>query len=554
MSRNPYNSRSKRPRAPARLVNPVPSSPIHLVPACGPEIAKLFSSGLAHHRAGRLGEAERIYRRILELDAQHADSLHLLGMVAFQTGNCDAAAELISRAILKHGQDAMYFSNLGNVLQMQGRLEESVHCYRKALVLNPGSAPAHGNLGLALQFLGRLEEAAESFERALELDPGIAVAHNNLGNVRQAQGRLEEAVACHERALAVEPMNSEVYSNLGSVFDLQGKVPESVASYDRALALKPDFAVALFNRSLLRLLMGDLAAGLPDYERRWHLSKRRSFSQPQWCGQPLDGARILLYPEQGLGDTVQFLRYVPMVQAAGGQVILEVQPQMRRLAARLPGVVELSCSGEPLPPFDWHCPLMSLPLAFGTTLDTIPARVPYLTIPQAADAMCGLPGEGCGLRVGIAWAGSPAHLRDRFRSIPLELLKPLFGLAGAQFFSLQLGPAAEELEEAGSPVGVIDLAPEIEDMADTAALIAKLDLVIAVDTAVAHLAGALGKPVWVMLPLVPDWRWLLDREDSPWYPTMHLFRQSRLGDWASVVEAVRCALQKEIANNLASRS
>jgi hypothetical protein len=401
---------------------------------------------------------------------------------------------------------------------------------------------------------GQLEEASESLERAIELDPEIAVAHTNLGNVRQAQGRLEEAVACHERALAVEPMNPEAYSNLGGILDLQGKLTESMAAYDRALELRPDFAVALFNRSLLRLRTGDLISGLPDYEHRWHLTKRRAFIQPQWHGQPLDGARILLYPEQGLGDTVQFLRYVPLVQAAGGQVVLEVQPQMRRLVAHLPEAAEIICVGEPLPPFDWHCPFMSLPLAFGTTLDTIPARVPYLTIPQEADVIRVFPSEDSGLRVGLVWAGSPAHLRDRFRSIPLELLKPLFGLEGVQFYSLQMGPAAEELREAGALAKMIDLAPKIEDMADTAALINNLDLIIAVDTAVAHLAGALGKPVWAMLPLVPDWRWLLDREDSPWYPTMRLFRQSTLGDWASVVEAVRCALLNKIANSLPSRS
>ena len=543
MSRNPYSRAKRLARLPVRAISDSPASP---------GVPQLLAHGLKHHRAGRLGEAERLYRKILESDAQHADSLHLLGMVAFQTGNCDAAAELISRAILRNGQDATYFTNLGNVLQTQGRLDEAVHCYRKALSLNPRSAPAHGNLGLALQFLGCFEEAAESLKRALALDPGIAIAHTNLGNVRQAQGRLAEAVACHELALAIEPMNPEAYSNLGGVLDLQGKLTESIAAYDGALALKPDFAVALFNRSLLRLRRGDFVLGLPDYEHRWHLNKRRDFSEPQWHGEPLRGARILLYPEQGLGDTVQFLRYVPLVQAAGGQVILEVQPQMRRLAAELSDVTEIICPGEPLPAFNWHCPLMSLPLAFGTTLDTIPARVPYLTIPQETDTACAIAGKECGLRVGIAWAGSPGHMRDRFRSIPPELLKPLFGLVGAQFFSLQLGSAATaELISVGA--SVIDLAPKIEDMADTAALIARLDLVIAVDTAVAHLAGALGKPVWVMLPLVPDWRWLLDREDSPWYPTMRLFRQSMLGDWVSVVAAVRCALRKEIVNNLASR-
>ena len=544
MSRNPYTRAKRLARLPARTISASPASP---------GVPQLLAYGLKHHRAGRLGEAERVYRRILELNPHHADSLHLLGMVAFQTGNCEAAAELISRAILQNGEDAMYFSNLGNVLQTQGRLEAAVDCYQRAIELNPASATAHGNLGLAWQFLGRLEDAARSFEEALKLDPGIAVVHTNLGNVRQAQGRLEEAVVCHERALAAEPHNSEAYSNLGGVLDLQGKLTESMAAYDRALALKPDFPVALFNRSLLRLRKGDLALGLPDYEHRWYLNKRRDFTQPQWRGQPLEGARILLYPEQGLGDTVQFLRYVPLVQAAGGQVILEVQPQMRRLVAQMPDLAQIVCSGEPLPQFDWHCPLMSLPLAFGTTLDTIPATVPYLTVPQEADT-AHLPDRGDGLRVGIVWAGSPGHLRDRFRSVPLELLKPLFDLEEVQFYSLQMGPAAEELSKADISLEVIDLAPRIEDMADTAALIAHLDLIIAVDTAVAHLAGALGKRVWVMLPLVPDWRWLLDREDSPWYPTMRLFRQSTLGDWASVVEAVRSALQHTIANSLSRRS
>ena len=544
MSRNPYTLAKRLARLSARAISDSPASP---------GVPQLLAHGLEHHRAGRLGEAERVYRRILELDAQHADSLHLLGMVAFQTGNCDVAAELISRAILRNGRDAIYFTNLGNILQTQGKLDQAVDCYQRALQLNPTSASAHSNLGQALQFLGRLEDAARSFEEALKLDSEIAVAHTNLGNVRQAQGRLEEAVACYERALAVEPANPEAYSNLGGVLDLQGKLTESTAAYDRALQLKPDFAVALFNRSLLRLRKGNFVLGLPDYERRWHLNKRRDFTQPQWYGQSLESARILLYPEQGLGDTVQFLRYVPLVQAAGGQVILEVQPQMRRLAARLPGVTDLICSGEALPPFDWHCPLMSLPLAFSTTLDTIPATVPYLIIPQEADTGC-LPDRGNKLRVGFAWAGSSGHLRDRFRSIPLELLKPVFELAGAQFYSLQMGSAAEELSKAGISLKVINLAPRIEDMADTAALIAHLDLVIAVDTAVAHLAGALGKPVWVMLPLVPDWRWLLDREDSPWYPTMRLFRQAKLGAWASVVEAVRSALQDKIATSLPSRS
>jgi len=556
LSRNPYLSEKrshekqlKRRGVPTaktgETVLPAAASLISTVtaPVSARVISKLLAYGLAHHQAGRLGEAERVYRRILELDAQHAEGLHLLGMVAFQTGQCDAAAELISRAILRNGTEDRYFTNLGNVLQGQGRLEEAVSCYRRALQLNPGSGAAQGNLGLALQFLNKLEEAAESFERALDLVPQVAVTYTNLGNVRQAQGRLEEAAACHKRALALEPRNPEAWCNLGSVLDLQGRMPESEAAYDHALELKPDFGVALFNRSLLYLRTGNFVHGWPGYEHRYSLHRRREFVQPQWHGEPLNGARILLYAEQGLGDALQFMRYIPLVKAAGGTVVLEVQPQLRRLALQLPGVAELTCTGQP-PPFDWHCSLLSLPLAFGTALDTIPGQTPYLPVPpEAAKKAAGFPWPDKGLRVGIVWAGRPEHLRDRFRSIPLPLLTPLFGLEGVQFFSLQLGPAAADL-----PVskGVTDLSEEIQDLADTAALVGHLDLVITVDTAVAHLAGALDKPVWVMLPFVADWRWLLNREDSPWYPSMRLFRQSTLGDWRPVVEKVRGALLEQV--------
>jgi Flp pilus assembly protein TadD len=555
VSRNPYilAKRSKQRRTAANFVDRVSDS----TPAQPPARTSLFvenllANGLAHHQAGRLGEAEREYRKILNLDPRHANSLHLLGMVAFQAGHLDAAASLIRRAIANQGNTTIYHANLGNVLHTQGKLEEAVECYRRALQLNPASAVAHANLGLTLQFLGRLEEAAASFEHALELSPEIAVVHSNLGNVRQAQGRLEDAALCHARALEVEPANSEAYSNLGTVLDLQGRLQESAASYDRALALKPEFAVARFSRSLLRLLQGDFINGLPDYEDRRFLHKPRGFTKPQWRGEPLNHARILLHAEQGLGDTLQFLRYVPMVQAAGGEVVLEVQAAIRRLAAQLPGIEpeDIFASGESLPEFDWHCPLMSLPLAFGTTLDSIPGQVPYLTVPfEAAEKASHFTWPDKGLRVGLAWAGSATHLKDRYRSIPLALLEPQLATEGVRFFSLQVGPAAAQLaatiESAGGGPAT-DLEPEIEDMADTAALIANLDLVIAVDTAVVHLAGALAKPVWVLLPVSPDWRWLLGRADSPWYPTMRLFRQTELGDWPPVIEAVRRALVEEI--------
>ena len=610
-----------------------------------PFASELLKEALRHHQAGRLGEAERIYRRILATNPKHADSLHFLGVTAYQTGKLDSAVELIGKAISLRSREASYHSNLGNVLKAQGKFSEAIQSYKKAINLAPRHVDAHYNLGNALRAQGRLEEAAaqyrlvteispnhtlahnnmgtaleslgkldeaaseyahaarldpdypdahsnlgnvyrtqgrlddaaaeydralilrsgspgvhsnlgivrqsqyrfdeaaEHFRRAVDLDPDAAEFHSNLGSVLQLQGKLDEAIRCHERALALNPSYAEAHNNLGLALELQGRIEEAQTCFDAALALKPDFAKARLNKALLELLSGDLPSGLLHYESRWEITPPRGFHQPQWRGEPLHGATILLHAEQGLGDTIQLLRYVPLVQIAGGTVVLEVRESQTRLAAQIPGIATVISSGEPLPHFDWHCPLMSLPLAMGTTLKTIPAHVPYLSVPpEASRKASAMPWSEAGLRVGIAWAGSPTHLRDWFRSINLSTLRPLLDLPGTTFYSLQKGPAATEL--AATENQIIDLGPHIEDMADTAAMIQRLDLVIGVDTSVVHLAGALGKPVWALLPLAPDWRWLRDREDSPWYPTMRLFRQPKLNDWPSVIHSVRIALTK----------
>ena len=522
---------------------PQPRSVKRGEPAKSGSIQALLDAAYEHQQAERFPEAERAYRELLRLEPRHAVALHLLGMVGMQTGRSEMALELIGRAIDLDGGNAQFHMNLGNLLQAQGKLDEAVESYGRALKLNPRSASAWSNLGEALKTQGKLEAAAESIGKALALEPELAVAHSNLGNIRHAQGELEQALACYERALALQPDLAMAYANMGNLREAQGLLREAAACYERALELKPVFEVARFNSSILKLLEGDFAAGLPDYEKRRYLHHPRNFSQPQWRGEPLRGAWMLLWAEQGLGDSLQFLRYVPMVQAAGGEVILEVQGALRRMAAELPGIdaSHLFTAGEPLPGFAWQCSLMSLPLAFRTTLESIPARVPYLTFPaEAWRKASGVPWKAEGLRVGIAWAGSPTHLKDRFRSISPSLFKPLLRQEGVAFYSLQVGPRAGELAEFDGAVA--DLGPWIEDMADTAALAMQLDLVIAVDTAVAHLAGALGRPVWVLLPLAPDWRWMLERADSPWYPTMRLFRQERLGDWEGVIGRVCGAL------------
>jgi Tetratricopeptide repeat len=396
---------------------------------------------------------------------------------------------------------------------------------------------------------GKHEAAVAQYVRALERKQDSAEICGNLGSSLHALGRLEEAAGCHRRAVELQPDYAPGYSNLGAVLELRGDFAGAAAHYARALELQPDYTGAMWNQALLQLLTGDFRAGLRNYERRWGLTvPQHEFSQPQWMGEPLNGARILLHAEQGLGDTLQFLRYLPLVQAAGGSVVLAVQSTVRRLVAELPGVAGVVSAGDAAPVVDWQCPLLSLPLAFGTTIDTIPAQVPYLTVPEEALRKAAtVEWPATGLRVGIVWAGRATHTKDRYRSIPLQLFEGLFGMEGVHFFSLQMGPFSlqmgpEAAQLAAMESQVTDLTQGIGDLADTAALMTHLDLVLAVDTSVAHLAGALGKKVWVMLPLAPDWRWMLDRKDSPWYPSMRLFRQTRFEDWETVLDEVRSAL------------
>jgi len=293
------------------------------------------------------------------------------------------------------------------------------------------------------------------------------------------------------------------------------------------------------------LLTADFASGWPNYEWRWQSKSdpinRRSYAQPQWRGEPLHGSRILIYAEQGLGDTLQFLRYVPMVAEKGGVVLLQIQDQLHCLCESIPGVTQLLSMSDSPEKFDWQCPLMSLPLAFETVISTIPKPLPYMSIPkESQQKAAALPWPSNGLRIGLSWAGSPTNKRDGLRSINLSLLAPLLSIKDTHFFSLQIGPAKEHL--AGFTTEISDLQNPPGSMADTAAKIMHLDLVISVDTAVAHLAATLGKPVWILLPCVPDWRWLLNREDSPWYPSARLFRQAKPSDWQTVVQRLATAL------------
>jgi len=509
--------------------------------ALNPDLASAHNNIAALlQQQGKFEEAKSHYERAVAVKPDYAAAHCNLGALLKNLGDFTGAVDCHRKALALRPDFAEAHNNLGLVLREQGKIQEARTHYELALTLRPNYAEAHSNLGVLLRHEGKLDESLACHQRALGLSPNSAQALDNLGNTLCDLGRLEDAAASHRRAVAIRPSFAAAHSNLGHTLRKQGKLTEARQSFNRALALEPANAEIGWNLALLDLLEGNLAAGWLGYEARHQRSENRPrrFPQPIWRGEPLNGARILLHAEQGLGDSLQFLRYVPMVHAAGGKVILNVPSALRRLAAQLPGVTTLTVDDEPLPPFDWHAPLLSLPLAFKTNLGSIPNRCPYLTVPdEAMRAHKALPLIDQKLHVGLVWSGDPKNTVDRMRSMTLSSLQPLFSLHGVQLFSLQLGPAAAQLGAMQAPI--TDLRCAIRDFADTAALIAHLDLIITVDTSVAHLAGALGKPTWVLLPFAPDWRWLTDREDSPWYPTMSLFRQTRFGDWPSVVQRVR---------------
>lgn len=499
--------------------------------------------GLILQKQGKRDAAKLQLERALAINPRFVEAHNNLGTTLREQGNLDEAWNSYARALALKPDYAAAHTNLGIVLQQLGRLEEAVAAHEGAIALTPDFAEAHNNLGVALRELGRLDESVIAHEKALTLQPGFPEAYNNLGVVRRDQGRPEEAEASYDQALALWPDYAEALCNKGIALKNRGLLKESRECYERAMILRPDSTEPLWNRCLVDLLEGNYTDGWRDYEIRHRRkeSKLPKFSAPFWRGEPLHSARILLYAEQGLGDSLQFLRYVPMVQAAGGLVLLDVPSALLRLAAELPGLTALTTTGEPLGPFEWHCPLMSLPLAFGTQVDSIPARAPYLKAPEEAmRAADKLAWPDRSLRVGLVWSGNPKYSDDLIRSVPRHLIASFLEVHGVCFFSLQLGAAASQLDV--SQTALSDLQPAITDMADTAALLRHLDLVITVDTSVAHLSGALGRPTWVLLPFVPDWRWLMGRNDSPWYPTARLFRQPRFGDWPSVLQQVRSEL------------
>ncbi|MBI3840084.1 MAG: tetratricopeptide repeat protein [Planctomycetia bacterium] len=537
-------------------------------------------------QSGRAAEAVELITRAIAINPGNADYYNHLGAAYGALAEHDQAVSILRRAvqIAPHSDSAHY--NLGTALRNQGKLEEAVVSFRHAIAANPASAEAHYNLANALRDSNRLDEAEASYRQALGARPRYLKAIINLGAVVRDQGRLEEAieilrqavsidarysnahlnlgtalrdaghyaeaVACFHQALALLPDLAEAHNNLGTTLQAQGRLVEALACYEEALRCDSLAADAHFNLGTYRLRQGDLEGGFPEYEWRWkfkNFSSRR-YAEPRWDGSQLEGRTILLHAEQGLGDTLQFIRYASDVKDRGATVLVECQAPLLNILASCPGIDRLIAVGSPLPSFDVQASLLSLPSILKLSLENL-SRGAYLCADPALVEQWHADLEGYrGFRIGICWQGNPKFLFDRQRSLSLEQFGPLAEIAGVRLVSLQKGTGAEQIA-ANDGFEVIDLGPGWDEAAgpfmDTAAVMKNLDLVITADTAVAHLAGALGVPVWLALAINSDWRWFADREDSPWYPTMRLFRQQRLDDWSDVFGRIAHQLQNRIA-------
>ena len=511
----------------------------------------LSNRGNALKALGRLEDALASHDRALAILPAYAEAWSNRGDVLRELKRFTEALASYDRALALRPDMAETLSNRSAALYELGRIEEALANSDSALALRPNFAEALANRANALQALKRFDEALAGCDRALKLRPDFAEGHYNRANALHGLQRFQDALAAYDRAIALRPDHAEAYANRGVTFQQLRRFEEALASYGRASACR-NFPDARYNEALCRLLTGDFVRGWAQHEGRWETEQlkpgKRDFPQPLWDGSGgIAGKTILLHAEQGFGDTIQFCRYVPAVAARGARVILEVQAPLRRLMGVLADSVQIVSRGETLPPFDLHCPLLSLPHAFGTTLATIPATVPYLGASAEAVAKWnGRLGVKQRPRIGLAWSGRPTHKNDHNRSIALNPFLSALADVDAHFVSLQREVRTDDTNALRVRRDLIHFGEELKDFSDTAALIANLDLVVSVDTSVAHLAGALAKPVWVLLPFIPDWRWLLDRVDSPWYPAARLFRQDETRRWENVLADVRTALQRHV--------
>jgi tetratricopeptide (TPR) repeat protein len=497
--------------------------------------------------------ARSCYERLVQLCPEQPEIFEQLAAVHEQSGDYEPAARCYQKALLLKPGDGDLQKKLAGTLCQAGEHQQALRILEHALLQAPGDWSLYSEAGRVLTELGQWQLAVQMLQKALSINADAAEAFCNLGYFFFSNRDLRAAIESYRHALELDPGMISAYSYLGVALQELGDLAQALDCFCRARQLQPGDAQHTFNISTIHLLQGDYARGWPEYEARWSIPgrDRRDFCQPQWKGEPLQGERILVHAEQGLGDTMQFVRYLPLIVARGGQVILEVQPRLRRFLSGVNGAVQVISRGDPLPDYAWHCPLLSLPLALQTDMASIPSDVPYLHADGAKVGRWKQRLASNGLRIGLCWNGSPLRRRNMWRSIPLELLAPLLRIEGTTFYSLQMGEPAKEMAAVPDAVHIVDLSGEQEDFDDAAAIVANLDLTITIDTSIAHLAGAMGKPVWVMLNNTPDWRWSLNREDSLWYPTARLFRQTAPGEWQPVVNRVQEELQAHVAKHKA---
>ena len=511
--------------------------------------------GLAdsYRRTGKHAEADQWLQRALQIRPDDAEALGAYAEELVRQKKYAEAAQAFSRLLSAHPNHWGAYNGLGQVLFDLGQKEQAVAALEKAVELAPNEAAPLGNLGHAYALLLRIDDALRILRKAIELSPRDPEMLNKLAYAYIRGGQFDAAIDCYKRAAELQPDAVGIYSNMGNAYCENLQPDLALEAYDRALYFRPDHADSHWNRALLRLLLGDFANGWTEHEWRWLKFEKRAFNKPLWDGRDISGQTILLHAEQGFGDCLQFVRFAKDVAARGARVILECQPALMTLMSSAAGLAHVLARGEALPPFDAHCPLLSLPYALKiNSPQAIPPTQAYLTPPEQVRrrwAQVMAPYEGK-LKVGIVWAGAQVHNRDYERSISSELLAPLSGVKDVQFFSLQKSDGVTTPPPA---LDLIDFTQQFHDFAETAGLIAHLDMVISVDTSVAHLAGAMGKPVWTLITAYPDWRWMLNREDTPWYPTMRLFRQPRPRDWAPVIERVAEELKKASAQEFQRR-
>lgn len=496
-----------------------------------------YQRGLALHALDRDQDAIVSYDRVLQV-TDDAEVHYNRGVALQALGRRKEALSAYDRALSLHPDFPAALNNRGNLLLDLGRADEAHQCLDRCVSQSPKFPEAYNNLALALTALGQHSDALTALDHALALAPAYVEAHLNRSTALLALGRPEDALSGLVQAEQLAPADPKVHHNFGIVLHALNRLDEALARYRKALELQPGYAEAAFHMSLTQLLQGDFRSGWQGYEFRWAIrgAAPRRLEGPFWRGAAaMAGQRVVLWCEQGLGDAIQFCRYVPLLASQGTEVILEVPADLMSLARTLPGVDTLVAQSEALPAFDAHCPLLSLPLALGTDLETIPDTVPYLAAEpgKVAAWKSRIAGDGK-LRIGIVASGNLKHSNDRNRSLALESFSTLMR-DGVDYFLLQKECRRADEDYLRATPAIRDLRPWLTDLSETAAAIECLDLVISVDTSVAHLAGALGKPVWILLPYNPDWRWLMDRPDSPWYPTVRLFRQPTFGDWPTVM-------------------